>query len=444
MHRTLSTALSCASHRTAMPLRGAPRFNRFALAMLCALLASTACEAPSINSETQSLGIDGRWRAPDHILAEGDSQSVEYTGAGPWFDDERSCQGTFTDGGAVLRDYLLAYFPQIDVIGGYSCRPIVGNPSQTSVHATGRALDLMIRTTADSDADNDLGDPVAHWLIQNAEFIGIQFIIWDQTTWGAEREAGNKEREYGGPNPHIDHLHIELSTEAGAMQTAWFASELEPPILDSCPPMPAEGSIIDDTDPCTQLLGPGQFWRMEEGQGYGDSVAWTNAIERDERSNWARWQIVPSTAGEYEVEVYGASEFSLHKEARYELVHAGESSEFTVDQSTLDGWHSLGTFEFVAGGGQGLEVFDNNSTAVESDQHVAVDAIRVSLAGGPEPEPNPEPNPEPKEDSGGLIGGCNSSSTPLAPLSNGLVLLFLGACWQVCRRQFRVAIMPSK
>lgn len=443
MHRTLSTALSRASP---ISQHGAPRFALVFRLLVFGLIASAACEAPAIDSEQQSLGIDGRWRAPAHILAEGDSQSVEYTGAGPWFEDERSCQGTFTDGGAVLRDYLLAYFPQVDVIGGYACRPIVGNPSQTSVHATGRALDLMIRTTADSDADNDLGDPIAHWLIQNSEFIGIQFIIWDRTTWGAEREAGNKEREYGGPNPHIDHLHIELSTEAGAMQTAWFASELDPPILDSCPPMPAEGSIIDDSDPCTQLLGPGQFWRMEEGQGYGDSVAWTNAIERDERSNWARWQIVPSAAGEYEVEVFGGSEFSVHKEARYELVHAGESSEFTVDQSTLDGWHSLGTFEFVAGGGQGLEVFDNNATTVESDQHVAVDAIRVSLAGGPKPEPEPEPNPEPKGDSGGLIGGCTSSGAPLAPLSNGLVLLVLGVYWQVSRRrwQSQVAIKPSK
>jgi hypothetical protein len=402
-----------------------------------AVLFGAACEAPEIASEMQSLGTEGRWRAPAHILADGDSQSVTYTGAGPWFDDERSCQGTFTDGGAVLRDYLLAYFPQIDVIGGYSCRPIVGNPSQTSVHATGRALDLMIRTTAESDADNDLGDPIAHWLIQNSEFIGIQFIIWDRTTWGAERQAGDKEREYGGANPHLDHLHIELSTEAGAMETAWFASTPEPPVLDSCPPMPAEGSIIDDSNACTQLLGPGQFWRMESDQGYGDTVAWTNAVERDEQSNWARWQIVPSAAGEYEVEVFGGSEFSVHKNARYELVHGDVSSEFSIDQSEIDGWHSVGTFAFAAGGGQGLEVFDNNSTPVADDQHVAVDAIRVSLAGGPKPDPenpDPEETPDPNDDAGGLIGGCASNGAPGAPLSNGLLLLLFGACWHIRRR----------
>ena len=405
--------------------------------MLSLALWAAACTAPDVDRSAQELATEGRWRAPANILADGDTQTVTCTGAGPWFDDERSCQGTFTDGGAVLRDYLLAYFPQIDVIGGYSCRPIVGNPDQTSVHATGRALDLMIRTTADSDADNDLGDPIAHWLIQNSEFIGIQFIIWDRTTWGAERQAGDKERAYGGANPHLDHLHIELSTEAGAMETAWFASTLEPPVLDSCPPMPAEGSIIDDSDPCTQLLGPGQFWRMERDQGYGDTVAWTNAIERDDRSNWARWQIVPSAAGEYEVEVYGGSEFSVHKEARYELVHGNELSEFSVDQSAIEGWHSVGTFEFLEGGGQGLEVFDNNASPVSDDQHVAVDAIRVSAVGGPKPDPGepPDPGEDPEPtDGGGLIGGCTSSGNSGAPFSSGLLLLLVGTVWGFRRR----------
>ncbi len=407
--------------------------NAISIAVLSWILV-VACNAPEVGSDVHSLATEGRWRAPAHILAEGDTQTVTYTGAGPWFEDERSCQGSFTEGGAILRDYLLAYFPQIDVIGGYSCRPIVGNPSQTSVHATGRALDLMIRTTADDDADNDLGDPIAHWLIQNSELIGIQFIIWDRTTWGAERQAGDKEREYGGANPHLDHLHIELSTEAGAMQTAWFASDLEPPILDSCPPMPSEGSIIDDSDACTQLLGPGQFWRIESGQGYGDTVTWTNAIERDEQGNWARWQIVPSAAGTYEVEVFGGSEFSVHKDARYELVHDGQSSEFSVDQSAVDGWHSLGTFEFAVGGGQGLEVFDNSEFTVADDQHVAVDAIRVSAAGGPKPEPEP-PNPgEEPNKTGGLIGGCASNGQQGGPLSNALLLSVFGLCWGIRRR----------
>ncbi len=131
--------------------------------MSLALLTSAgACRGPETGHGSSQLATEGRWRAPAHILAEGDRQSDPYTGAGEWFDDERNCEGNFTGGGQVFRDDVLTYFPQVDVVGGYSYRPIVGDPSQTSVHATGRALDLMIRTTAHGDADYDLGDPVAH------------------------------------------------------------------------------------------------------------------------------------------------------------------------------------------------------------------------------------------------------------------------------------------
>lgn len=50
-----------------------------------------------------------------------------------------------------------------------------------SVHAIGRAIDLMVPMEA-GDANNGLGDPVANWLVENAEFIGIQRVIWDITS----------------------------------------------------------------------------------------------------------------------------------------------------------------------------------------------------------------------------------------------------------------------
>lgn len=382
-----------------------------------------ACTAPDVGSHTDELATEGRWRAPAHILEEGDTQTVEYTGAGEWFDDERTCQGAFTEGGQVLRDYILTYFPQVYSVGGYSCRPIVGNPTQTSVHATGRALDLMIQTTPDDDADNDLGDPIAHWLIQNAERIGIQFIIWDRTTWGASRPVGDKEREYGGTNPHLDHLHIELSVEGGDMATPWFASELEPPLIDSCMPLPSEGGIIDDSNPCTQLIGPGEYWRSESGQGYGGSLVWTNAISGDERGNWARWQIFASEAGEYEVEVHGGSAFSVHEKARYELVFGQESSEFVVDQSAIEEWYSLGFFDFEVGGGQALEVFDNGPDPVDSDQHIAVDAIRVTATGNVIPDPGGGGEGSGEGESGGdIVGGCSTNG---ASGNSRIGLLFL-------------------
>jgi hypothetical protein len=81
----------------------------------------------------------------------------------------------------MLRTQLLEYFPQTARIGISSCREIDGTDGM-SLHGVGGALDIMIPTVG-GDADNDLGDPIAHWLIENAEAIGVQAIIWDHGIW---------------------------------------------------------------------------------------------------------------------------------------------------------------------------------------------------------------------------------------------------------------------
>ena len=152
-----------------------------------------------------------------------------------------------------------------------------------SVHATGRALDLHI-PLHEGDADNDLGDPVGNWLIEHAEEIGIQYIIWDRWTWGAHRRAGEKERAYGGAHPHDDHLHIELSTVAAELGTPWFAGPMEPPEETGCEPLPADGGVIDETDACFRAYGPATYWRREGSAGHDGSLLWTNAYEGDARA----------------------------------------------------------------------------------------------------------------------------------------------------------------
>jgi hypothetical protein len=80
------------------------------------------------------------------------------------------------------------------------------------VHSEGRAIDLYVPTdgTGDDSASNDLGDPIANWLAENAEYIGMSYVIWDQASWGAHRD-GDKHQSYGGSHPHNDHLHIEVT-----------------------------------------------------------------------------------------------------------------------------------------------------------------------------------------------------------------------------------------
>jgi hypothetical protein len=106
------------------------------------------------------------------------------------------------------------------------------------MHGSGRALDIFIPLHR-GRADNDLGDPIANWLVQHASEIGVQFIIWDRTKWNISY-SGRKDREYAGSNPHIDHLHVELSPAGARGETAWFRDPVDPdpdptPVPDPTP-----------------------------------------------------------------------------------------------------------------------------------------------------------------------------------------------------------------
>lgn len=152
------------------------------------------------------------WTIPIDVLAAGDEQHVAYVGGGDWKGPGK-CAGRLMPGAEALRKQLYKRFPQIADIHGYECRPIVGRPTKMSVHATGRAVDVMIPTD-DGKANSALGDPIGNWLVENAEALGVQFIIWDRTTWMASRELGKKAKPYSGQHPHHDHLHVELHPSA--------------------------------------------------------------------------------------------------------------------------------------------------------------------------------------------------------------------------------------
>jgi hypothetical protein len=118
-----------------------------------------------------------------------------------------------------LRDYIRAKFPGVKSIGGYNCRQNKARLTQTSVHGTGRALDIMI-PPIHNRANSAVGDPIANWLVQNAQAIGVQYIIWNWVQWTGSR-TGRKDRDYK-PSPHIDHIHVELNRDGAARTTPWF------------------------------------------------------------------------------------------------------------------------------------------------------------------------------------------------------------------------------
>ena len=125
-----------------------------------------------------------------------------------------NCSDGLTDGASALREYIESrWSPPVTTIGGWSCRAILHDPSNpTSIHGLGRALDVMIDgTTADGLAK---GNEIRNFVINNAEELGIQRVIWNRFTWAANQDGW---RPYGAAasSPHTDHLHIEINIEAG-------------------------------------------------------------------------------------------------------------------------------------------------------------------------------------------------------------------------------------
>ena len=328
----------------------------------------------------QGLAHPGRWTLPAELEPISDGQYVSYDGAPP-YNGGANCASGATPGARTLRDHLLGYFPQISGIGVYNCRVISGT-NKMSLHGMGRALDIMIPTTG-GDADNDAGDPIAHFLIENAEAIGVQQIIWDHSIWRAY--ATPRHKVLNSSNPHIDHLHVEINEQGGAEATPWFDAPQGPAPCDT---LVGTSGLVDNGHDCLKLFGPAQYWRNESGVGQGGSLRWTNAYDGNRASNWAQWSLPLQIDGYYQIEVYLDDAFAIFDRTRYEVRANGATFPVVLNQAQSSGWTSLGTFHFAADGSENVAVYDNAPGPVASNQHIAVDALRYSRVDSPSP---PEP-----------------------------------------------------
>jgi hypothetical protein len=256
--------------------------------------------------------------------------------------------------------------------------------------------------TIGGDANNTAGDEIAHWLMQNAEMLGLQLIIWDHSIWSVSRDGI---RAYTGSNPHVDHLHIEINEIAANKDLPWYDAPTGPGPAPACDVVGADGIV--DAGPCQQLFGPAQYWRTE-ASGHGGQLRWTNAYEGDAPSNWARTTIRVATPGRYRVEAFLDDAFARFASARYRLQGPAGEQVITIDQGALA--PAGGGFVTIADVDISDElvviVEDNVAFAPPTDARaIMVDAFRVRAASttppdDPEPTPetdptDPEPTPEP-------------------------------------------------
>lgn len=396
-----------------------------AVAVFLWAFAALGC-SDDLETQRHELAHPGGWNPPAELVALADTFDIENVQAGTWIGPE-GCGGQFLEGTRVLQEWVDEYWPQVSNIGGYSCRQIA-NSNSMSVHGTGRALDIHIPIDSaeprDDSADNDLGDPLANWLLEHAQELGLQVIIWDNMIWSSGRAPGERLYVYTNTHKHHDHLHIELNPDGAALQTPWFSSPMGPPVVGSCgEPIPAEGGVIDDTDDCFIAYGPAEFWRVVEGEGHGGSLRWTNAWQSEEPSNWARWHIELAQAGRYRVEFHNVPQFAAYDSAQYRVRAGGEEVDVHIDLSAADaGWQTIGEFDFAAGADQWVSVYDNAPFDVPADQRVIADAIRLvpaSEAGGgtfaDDDDTGSSGGPGTGVDPGGREPGTTTSDTTTDP-----------------------------
>jgi MYXO-CTERM domain-containing protein len=134
------------------------------------------------------------------------------------------------------------------------------------------------------------------------------------------------------------------------------------------------------------------------GAGSDAGLLWTYATDATEFDSWAFWSLNLIEAGTYKLEAYTDAAYASSKQATYEVRHAGKIAEVVVDQTKLNGWTELGSFDFAAGADQRVMLGDNTGEPLGGEARIVADAIRltrVTDAAMPDPMvPNPtEPIP---------------------------------------------------
>lgn len=145
-----------------------------------------------------------------------------------------------------------------------------------------------------------------------------------------------------------------------------------------CKPVSAtEERIIDNGDICQELGGNPIYWREDATAGYGGKTRWTYTVAAAEAANYCAFNLSFNAPGTYRVDVHVPQPFGQAQQATYEIGHGGETSQQLLNQSTVDGWTTLGEYRFAMGADQYVFVGDNTGEARELERRLACDALRV-------------------------------------------------------------------
>lgn len=175
----------------------------------------------STSSSGSSFSTSGSTGSPDDSGSNGSSGSSapkESAGGAP-----KGIVGNAAKLYGVIRDQW-----GFKSIGGYANRNVAGTNSKSD-HATGHALDVMTAINGDykSEAAVKRGWQLAKWAQENAEHLGIKYVIYYDKIWSASKAAQGW-RDYGHPGvnsggdtaQHRDHVHLSFNDKEADVSKA--------------------------------------------------------------------------------------------------------------------------------------------------------------------------------------------------------------------------------
>lgn len=157
-------------------------------------------------------GADHTWRPSDATRRAGERVTVRFARSPEVADGE---QRTPAPSLVALRDVIVKGVR--GVTSGGMVRPSNRRAGVSrDPHRGGIAVDLMLR---DDGTRGAVGDALASWLVEHAEELGVQYVLFSRYEWSAS-SSGPRWEVYTGTDPHLDHVHVELGPDGLALSAA--------------------------------------------------------------------------------------------------------------------------------------------------------------------------------------------------------------------------------
>jgi len=185
-------------------------------------------------------------------------------------------------------------------------------------------------------------------------------------------------------------------------------------------PIGPDGGIVDDGD--VRFEVGGTLTHVTTAGNAGD-LSWAYAADTKKETNFAIWHLELQETGRYRVEAYTDTTFAQSKHAKYTIKAGDTTVGRIIDQTAVNGWQTLGDYNFVAGADQWVHAGDNTGESAANNVQLVFDAIRLTRV--------PDADDSGDDDAGSPHGGGCSAA------GGGTGALWLLALVCVLRRRRR-------